>query len=175
MVKKNNKGFSLIELIVTMAIMAIVVTGSVSIYQYVSTAKVRQATSYIGDELTNTRVNTISKEGNWRMRIIVEDNHYYVEVLRNSKIYEKKDLGKVSDVTIKYDVTSSSGGVTVVSTNKEVKADPTTWPMVTYNSGSGAFMLGMYPGYVSRFEISNPRLTEEIILAKTTGKHYVKK
>ena len=53
--KLNNLGFSLLELMVTVAIMAVMLGGSITTYRTVTRANVKKANSYINDEISIAR------------------------------------------------------------------------------------------------------------------------
>lgn len=183
MKKENNRGFSLIEIIVVLAIMGLAVAGSVSLYSSLSRAKVNSATNYIDSQLSLTRTNSLSKKGYWMFEISVDDGVYYATVFRDKdgssgwEEFKKEKLGSVSDVDItftklKYD--DATGAISKVP-NVDVSSHDMR---VFFDSSSGACMKSYYHVdmsnyYVADITITDGKLTKVISLTRTTGKHYV--
>lgn len=65
--RQMNKGFSLIELIVTIAIMAVVTSASVGIYSLIGNSNFKEAYKSVTDALSKTRTETVSKGGKYAM------------------------------------------------------------------------------------------------------------
>ena len=61
--KKKNRGFSLIEIIVTIAIMAVITAGAVSIYSLINSSKLKSMAGKVNDAISNVRSDTLTKEG----------------------------------------------------------------------------------------------------------------
>lgn len=102
--KKDNKGFSLIELLIVLAIMGLLVGTTVNVWYYFRQADVKQASKLINTMLEYTRTNTMSINANWEMKIEkdITDDTYYVTVYRNGNLWRKNELGKrISIYTVK--------------------------------------------------------------------------
>ena len=87
----NNLGFSLLELMVTVAIMAVMLGAGLTTYRIVSRSNVRKATKYIDDFLTLARekAKTIAAY-EWNMTIDATGDSVYVELVR---VTQKEDGG----------------------------------------------------------------------------------
>ena len=59
--KKKNRGFSLIEIIVTIAIMAVITAGAVSIYSLINSSKLKSMAGKVNDAISNVRSDTLTK------------------------------------------------------------------------------------------------------------------
>lgn len=80
---RNNLGFSLLELMVGVAIMAVMLGAGLTTYRIVSRTNVKKATKYIDDTLTLARekARTISAQ-EWNMTIDATGDSVYVQVIR---------------------------------------------------------------------------------------------
>lgn len=87
----NNLGFSLLELMITVAIMAVMLGAGLTTYRIVSRSNVRKATKYIDDYLTLARekAKTIAAY-EWNMTIDATGDNVYVQLVR---VTQKEDGG----------------------------------------------------------------------------------
>ena len=94
--KKDNKGFSLLELLIVLAIMGLLITTTINAWYYFRQADVKQASKLINTMLEYTRTNTMSVNASWEMKIEkdVTDDTYYVTVYRDGELWRKNELGK---------------------------------------------------------------------------------
>lgn len=76
----KNKGFSLIEVIITVAIMAVVAGGVIGIYSWSSKAKLSEATDTVKSDLNLLRTSTLGKSGEWKLTIKDVSGEYVIEV-----------------------------------------------------------------------------------------------
>ena len=179
MKKQNNKGFSLIEIIVVLAIMGIAVAGSISLYSSLSKAKVKSATNHIDSQLSLTRTNTLSKKGYWMFKLCVEDNNYCAVVCRSEdgsgawEEYKKVSLGSVDSLDITYTKlkVDDAGNITKIP-NVAVKSFEAK---IIYDSSSGACLKssGEADYYVGDITITDGSIDRVISITRATGKHYV--
>lgn len=184
---KNNNGFSLIELIVTIAIMAVVLGGSVSVFHWINTSRLETMAKNINYMLSDVRSDTLAKSGKYRMKLYANgDMVYAVEQKENGTDasgnpkwddIEKKEVGKygsvyVMDATgVKREINSTTSGSYVI---------------VSYNKSDGSYneinvyentdTLGATPKGINSNEICTEYgdRNRKIKMIKQTGKHSIK-
>ncbi len=130
--KLNNKGFSLIELIVTMAIMIIMVVAATVTVSMLDSSYAEDAERGIKDYIAMGRTKSMSVSAkDWYVTVAKEDSVYYVYLYKcveekvtvdgvettEDKVYliEKEELGKKVDIEFG---TSSDSTNDITSTNK---------------------------------------------------------
>lgn len=82
--KNSNKGFSMIELVVTIAIMSIVTAASVGIYQWISNSAFKEACNNITDSMAYARTEKLSKSGTWEVKIYLDSNNKCISEVENN-------------------------------------------------------------------------------------------
>ena len=60
--RKDHRGLSMIELIIVLAVLAILSTGAIGIYRSLGFANTKKAAVYIDNLLTRARLDTMSKK-----------------------------------------------------------------------------------------------------------------
>lgn len=165
--KKHSKGFSMIELIIVVAIIGIF-TGLVSIgFGYIQSGNLRSAAQTINSNLSKLKYDAMSKENKQYMYIYQTGNGYYF--LCSDQ--EESSLSFTSGVG--QQICNSSCSITVDG------GTPigTTPKRIAYKKGSGGF------------DTSKSTITQDITIKKSdgtgtgyvvklvteTGKHYVER
>lgn len=84
-IKKNNdSGLTMVELIIVIAIIAIMVAASVIGVSLLSHGDSKKAVNNLSSQITEVRTNTLTMAGNWTAEIYKKDNSYKLDI--------KKDL-----------------------------------------------------------------------------------
>ena len=154
---KDDRGLSLIELVVVIAIMAVVATGMVVGVYSSATWKSKKAVEQIDQALSETRVQALSKTNAW-MEIKYQGEHY---VLMTSYAADVILDGKF---TLTYD--RSSGAFSGVKASVSTSADETTYQ--SRYAADGITVL-----YCDRITITQGSREWNITLSPETGKHTV--
>ena len=87
---KNNKGFSLVEMLVVMAILAILTGGAVASISIVNNANVNKAASALDSAFSKARTNGMAKGSGYHLKLSMEGNSLYASTLI-SGVLEKKE------------------------------------------------------------------------------------
>ena len=93
--KRDQRGFSLVEIIVVIAITAILVGSSVTMINYIRYANTQKAVEAVGDMLDRQRISSMSQQGTQYLYIYRLDDGYYMKALYNTKLssYNSGSLG----------------------------------------------------------------------------------
>ena len=100
--KKNDSGFSLIEMIVVIAILAIALGLSVSITGLIRSSKLSSMPEKLCSAIGELRVNTLSKADKYRL-VIKKDSGDYIAVIQKevttggTTSWQKYEKTKISD------------------------------------------------------------------------------
>ena len=154
---KNNRGFTLIELIVVIAVMSIIAGVSSSVISSVSKQELKNFVNSYDAMLSECKIETLSGMKNPSLSIVVEDGEYRAVLYENGVVVKKEYLGE-DYLTCKFytsDGTENTGTLTI-------RYDRTTGTMTTSPSG------------VSKVSVSNKKgTTYSVELIPQTGYHRV--
>lgn len=191
MVKKHdNKGFSMIELIVTIAILAVITGAAVSIFSWIKNNRMRSMAGNVNTAISDTRSKTLTKGGTFELIIKKETSDDaaaktkagdYIAIINNTVSgtttqVSKKKISEVGNISVE------CGGTTYdVDTSHELH--------ISFNKADGSFKVsddGSEDGmsvwtttgtkigdFDGEIEISYANLDRTVKLNKLTGKHYI--
>ncbi len=138
--KNDNKGFSLLELVVVITIMTILTVGITMSISAVTNKKAKAAIDEIKSELSYTQNLAMSKKLAYGQIVAKEDGYYYFDIVygTNDIRTKEKKLYKTSDIQISYVTNQDAGnseGTTVDSDHpcilSFVKTSGAFQPMLT--------------------------------------------
>lgn len=156
--RRDARGFSLVELIVVIAIMAVLMTTGLVSMSLVSGQNVKSCVSEAESYLSRTRLEAMSRE-NAELKLLVKNDGVYVNLSVEGRDVK---IGK-SGISVSYETT---GGTTVdVSGSTEL--------IISYDRSSGAFK--PLPGsaeYCERIIFTGSGRTVSLRLVPQTGKYY---
>lgn len=154
--KLNNKGLSMIEIIVVVALMAILVGGISLGFAVITNSYAKEAVSYVTDALGMTRTKATSITATeWNMTITKEDadSGYVINVnkvtlttdaegnsVRNTEVIESFTADSELTISYKNGEATSDGAVTLIGPE-----GTDTTLMVKFNGGQGSIE-GVYLG-----------------------------
>ena len=171
MKRNDNSGFTLLELIITIAIMSIVVVFSVSMFGTTTKSKVKSAAQNVDDMITSLRTKTIAKKAEFRMEIWCIDEKVTVNLI------EEQDDG--TDKVIKtYDVPSSVKVYGVHRDDSKVFLESGTRIELQCSKTNGRFVKNHYrsgdiDAEVKSIVFEKGDTTKTIRLVTLTGKHFI--
>jgi len=125
----NSAGFTMIELIIVIAIIAIMIGGSVVGFNLLNQGDAKATIKDISSQLAELRTDTLSLDGIWTAEIYRDGNTYKLDI--------KKDLNNVVELIS----STSIGSKTVITYNDsntgsyEIKDDIKI--VVEFNKGDG--------------------------------------
>ena len=184
--KNSNAGFSLVELLVVLAIMGVLMGGAIMSWYAISSNNVKKAGSYIDDALTECRGRSKSMAAHaWTVELTNDkvQVHRYVsddkgsvtdEVIlsedlpRNVDVYVLMDYGEKFELTSDIDMIQFEYEIlTGEISNINVEKDGGSWPVYSDNSLYASYK---YCDIVCKYE----NREHVIRLYFTTGKHIEK-
>lgn len=170
---ENNKGFSFMEAIVVIAIMAVFAAGAVVGIGTLAGWRVTDCASDIESAMKNTKVNAMSKFSAYMEISCDADGNYFLQ--ESGKQQEKIASNGVSVTYEDYAgnvVSVEDGTPLILSYNRSSGA---FCPVITSVEDDGTFQFasdahGDYT-YCRKITVTNGRKTKTITLVKDTGKH----
>lgn len=161
-IKQNNKGFSLVELIVVIAIGVILASAITISLSSVLGVAVKQCARNIESVLNKTRVSTMGKDS-----VVVElykdssDGAYYYKVTTNGTDTETKKIGR-SSLEISYSMEQDYSSVKSLTGSDAIS--------IEFDRGSGVEKTDANGKCCSRIWIKKGSTQKVITIYKETGK-----
>ncbi len=160
----KREGFSLVELIIVIAIMAILSGGALLSYNLVRSADTKGTAYDIDSELTTLRSETMAKAGTTYMHLYRYNDEYYIDVTSSESFSAWGEGTKIGDSRVT---------VTIVY-SEWYKVTLSNWSVFTirYQKKDGAFYSsGDFP---IEIDVTSDGATGyAVYMIKNTGKHYV--
>lgn len=166
MVIRNNKGFSMVEMIVILAIMAILSVGAASMIYSWKSWSVSDTVQKLDVGLSDAKVDCMSKVSGDLHIYKGSDDLYYMNV-------SGKEDEKLGDDKIKIYYSDSAG-------NTDEEIDASTDLDITYDRATGGFKeidttASGDKIYCKEIKVTRGSHTMIIKLEKLTGNHYIEK
>lgn len=160
---KDNRGISLTELIVIIAIIAVLSTGVFMMVGTLTGWRVRECSDKLTAAMSETKVQAMSKTSAWMTISFDEDKGYILD-----KSFEGQEIIAGTHITITY---SDSSG----NKNVSIKNNPLT---ISYDRSSGSFQsIGTDESgnalYCSEIVIQQGKHERKILFYTETGKYKI--
>lgn len=145
--KLNNRGASLVELLIMLAIIAVLISGSFAAIGLINSSSIKQATRTTKDYLEKTRTKAMSVEADeWNMILSNDDDSY---MLTLNKVVSGKDEGgntvTTTDVVDEKNLGSRVTAQLVTASDNKTIGDGDSLK-VTFVPSSGAVEAVFYNG-----------------------------
>lgn len=163
-VQKNNKGFSLVEILVVLVIMVVLTSGAVVAFTNWRSWNLDDCVKKLDTGLSSAKVEAMGKEKGELIIHRSSDGTYKMEVTGE----EEETIGD-EDIRIYY--TDSAGNTDVLVTDSKTLT-------LSYSRATGAFKeistdASGNKVYCKSIRIERKNLERNIILVKSTGSHYI--
>lgn len=164
MAGKDNKGFSLVEMIVILAIIAILTTGGVAAYLNWRAMNLQDCAKKIDMALSATKVDAMSKENSSMTIRLGSEGVYELRV-------GDEEIETLGDSNIKISYSDTDGHI-------NVPIDGANDLTISYERATGAFKPietneAGEAVYCTEIQLERKGKTAQIALVRTTGKHKV--
>lgn len=163
---KNNKGFSFVEVIIVIAILAIVSGGAIVSFRSITNARVLKCAREIDAKLSSCRLDNMSMEK--RTYLIIHrgtDGAYYLRTAESPGVDLSTDKGEKIGSKVLSISTMGASPVLLNGTNRIV---------LSYKKGTGALEIPAGYGDFESIIVSESGRKCTITFAKLTGKHTLK-
>lgn len=135
--KLGNKGMSFVEIIVVIAIMAIVAGGTMAVTGLISSGDAKKAAKTVGTQLNDLKNKTLSIYGSWQGEIgLNADDVFEVCIVKNGEVFERTPLGSRIDVS--FYAGGDTSGKDVTAYSKEYTLSGTDKLVIVYSQSTGA-------------------------------------
>lgn len=159
--KKNNKGFSLVELIVIIAIMAVLTTSIITYIGMIGSAEAKKCANGLSSGLSQTKVCAMSRSSA-SMIVYANDTGVYLKTVQGSTERVEK-IGK-EGTKVEYRVVRDSDAFTPVGTTEA------TGVKIEFDRASGACKKMSTGEYCYGFKVTCGKTTYIVNLEPLTGK-----
>ena len=167
---KLNSGMTLVELLVAIAIIAVMTTATVIGIGILTSGDSKKASGNLRNALNEVRTSTLSIEASWETVIRNTDGEYEAAILKDGEETEVYELGSRIDITFFDNNEKEPKTENVIEEGKELK--------ITFNKSSGSVHKITYDG--KEFKTKGSSLTflvnsttkgeYEVVLWYATGK-----
>ena len=193
-IREDKRGFSLIELIITMAIMAVFAGAIIGCLAYINVGKTKKASAKLNNQITKIQTATMTKKGVTYLYIYRTSDGIYSSMASDTTDSDgdgvpdgyknRLDLDaaitvsqiKLCDSSVTIKGSEAGAAATTLNNNNMLK--------IGYSKGTGSFIYsnnGTVTGgkamtempFYSTIELSGKEKFT-IQLVKTTGKHFIK-
>ena len=162
----KNKGFTLIELVVVIALMIVLIAVMGLGFATVNNMKVEEVAQQYHTGLENAQATCMSKNGG-KITLSIQGDYIVMKIYdAKDNIRTDKQLGLSRYVTVTYYEKNSSGMETEPAV--ELSDKPIE---LSYDTVSGAFKFQEGTNGISRIVFSNGKKTKTITLFSNTGKN----
>lgn len=161
---KNNSGYSLVELIIVLGIIAVLSGLAAVTISSISTARASASKESFNEELSNLQTRTKTQDSQFAIQIEKVDGKYnivYGKSVNGTDFTEDATIDRVilDRVTIYYSADASSTG-----------SELSTPAIIKFNKSDGSVVVGN--GVYTFCKEGTTRSVGKVTLNKATGSHY---
>lgn len=161
---KNNRGYSLIEMIIVIAIIAVVGVAGLSFMTLQANTKVKECVSKISSSISKVKVDAMSKSKT--------ENDYYIKIYKDSNNFH---LTKYLNGTPVDEIIGNKNQTIKYYAEDNTEYDVSTEPLIIkFERETGGFKKMQDSGgtefYVNKISVTNGSRTMELKIVPITGK-----
>lgn len=133
----GNKGMSFVEILVVVAIIAVVAGGTLAVTGLISSGDAKKAAKTVGTQLNDLKNKTLSIYGSWQGEIgLNDDGVVEVCIVKNGEAFERTPLG--SRIEVSFYAGGDTSGKDVKDYSKKYTLSETDKLVLVYSQSTGA-------------------------------------